>query len=246
MVGNGYVTGSADPRFYQNKIKGLLDNPSSFASTPGYQFTRDQALEALNHQNSSIRGSGNAMAALLDRASGLASTGYDQALHTLGGLAGQEENYDLGLAGANNTAQGNANTLSLGTTRNANDLTLGLGANANTATRNANDLTLGLGANANNAQRTANDLTLGLGTNANAAQRTANDFSLGREQNALTGQRDWWNYDNTRSANQNEYSLGMYNAQTGRGAAESNAYLGDQASRRAWYSVYPRRVVAGG
>lgn len=217
MVGNGYTTGTANPGLYQNRIKTLLDNPSSFASTPGYKFTMDQALEGVNRSGAAMRGSGNVMAALLDRAGGVASTGYDGYLKTLGGLSGQEQSYDLGLAGANNTAQGNANAL-----------TLGHEQNTNTATRNANDLTLGTQSNANT--RTANDQQFGLGM-----YRAGNDYSLGQEQNANTAQNNWWNYD-----------LGNQRNATDRSRAQSDAYLGDQNSQRAWYSVFPRQVYNGG
>lgn len=215
-VGMGYKTGSADPGYYDNKLKGLLDNPSSFASTPGYQFTMDQAMKGVQRSNSAMRGSGNVMAALLDRAAGVASTGFNDYAKTLGGLTGQEQQYDLGLAGAANTAQGDANQLELGK-----------GANANTATRNANDLTLGTGALDNSRRVGDQNFDLGM-------YRAGNDYSLGSEQNANTAQNNWWNYD-----------LGTNRNATDRATAQTNAFLGNQANQRAWYSVFPRQRVAG-
>jgi hypothetical protein len=227
-VGMGYNTGTADTGYYNNKLKSLLDNPASFSGTPGFQFALNQGLDALNRQNSTIRGSGNALAALTDRASGMASQNYMDYLKTVGGLSGQEQSYDLGLAGAANTAQGNVNQLDLGHE-----------ANANTRIRNANDLTLGQGQLDNT--RRAGDQSYGLGM-----YRAGNDFALGQEQNANTAQNNWWNYDNGRVRNANDYSVGMYNAQTGRGAAQSGAYNDNQRTQQDWFKVYPRQRIAGG
>lgn len=234
MVGNGYTTGTADPGFYQNKLKSLINDPSSFSGTPGYQFALDQGLKAVNASNSTMRGSGNALTALLNYGQGAASQNYGDYLTKLGGLAGQEQGYDVNLAQANNAAQGNANTLALGNaqnannaTRNANDLTLGLGANANTANRNANDLTLGNAQNANTAQRNSNDFGLGMYT-------AGNNFSLGQQQNANTAQNNWWNYSLGNQRNNNDYSLGAYNAQTNRGTAQSNAFNQGQNNQIDW------------
>lgn len=231
MVGNGYQTGTADPGYYQNQLKGLISNPGSFSGTPGFQFALNQGLGALNAQNSTIRGSGNALAALTDRASGMASQNYMDYMKTLGGLSGQEQNYDVGLAGANNTAQGNANQYALG---NA--------ANANNATRNANDYALGQGQNANTAQRNANDYSLG-------NTQAANSYALGSQSNANTAQNNWWNYNLGNQQNTNQYNLGMYNAETNRGSAQSNANTNAQNSLLDWtrfnYQLNPQHRIAG-
>lgn len=249
MIGNGYTTGTADPGFYQNKLKSLISDPSSFTGTPDYQFALNQGLNAVNASNSTMRGSGNALADLVKYGSGLASQNYSDYLGKVGGLAGQEQGYDVNLAQANNAAQGNANTLALGNaanannaTRNANDLTLGLGANANTANRNANDLTLGNAQNANTAQRNSNDFGLGMFT-------AGNNFSLGQEQNANTAQNNWWNYSLGNQRNNNDYSLGAYNAETGRGAAQSSAFNQGQNNLIDWtrlgYNINPAQRTAG-
>lgn len=96
---------------------------------------------------------------------------------------------------------------------------------------------------------------LGQEQNANTATRNANDFSLGQTQNALKGQNDFWNYDlglgqnaNQASRNQNDFSLGMgqnrigmYNAQTNRGSAQSNDYYRGQDNARLWDQFYRGR-----
>lgn len=244
-VGNGYQTGSADPGFYQNALKNLISNPGSFSGTPGYQFALNQGLDAVQRSNSAIRGSGNALIALQDRGNGLASQNYMDYLKTLGGLGGQEQSYDLGLAGANNTAQGNANQYALGQQQNANTLALGTQANTNTANRNANDYALGQGQLGLGYTQAGNQYDLGKG-------QIASQYSLGSQQNANQAQNNWYNYSLGASRNQNDYNLGQgelglgyYNADTNRGSAQSNAYLGDQANQRAWYGVFPRQRVAG-
>jgi hypothetical protein len=240
-VGNGYNTGAADTGFYQNKLKDLISNPGSFSGTPGYQFAFDQAMQGTNRANSAMRGSGGVMAALQDRASGLASQNYGDYLKTLGGLSGQEQNYDLGLAGANNTAQGNANSLALGHEQNANSLTLGQGQNDINRMRANNDFTLGQGQNANNAQRNSNDFGLGM-------YQAGNQFALGQQQNANTAQNNWWNAQLGDQQNQNNYNLGSYNGQTQRGAAQSNAWSNGQNSLLDWtrfnYQLNPQQRVA--
>lgn len=224
MIGNGYDTGVADPGFYQNQLKNLITNPSSFSGTPGYQFAVNQALDALNRQNSAIRGSGNALAALTDRAGGMASQNYSDYLKTLGGLTGQEQQYDLGLGGLNNAAQSNQNQFTLGQQQNANTLALGQGNLANTAQRNANDFALG------NTQ-------------------AANTYSLGQQENANNAQRNWWDFSLGNQQNQNNYNLGMFNAQTNRAGQQANAANQSSSSLLDWtkfgYQLNPAQRVAG-
>jgi hypothetical protein len=228
---------------YGNQLADLINNPGSFSGTPGFKFALDTGLESVRRRAAAggMRDSGNQLAELTKYGTGLATQDYGNQVDRLTKLYQGDQTYDLGQTANTNNA-----------TRNANDLTLGLGANANNATRNANDLTLGLGANENNANRNANDyslglgrnaneLTLGLGQNANNAQRNLNDYSLGAQRN-----------NNEAANNQNNFNLGTgrnsidwYNAQTGRGAAQSNAYNNEQANQRAWYSIYPRQRVAG-
>lgn len=61
-----------------------------FDTTPGYEFTRDEALRA-SARGASARGanvSGNVLAELQNRAAGLASTEYNTILQNLSGLLG--------------------------------------------------------------------------------------------------------------------------------------------------------------
>lgn len=232
----------ADTAFYGNALKDLLSNPGSFQGTPGFQFALDQGLGAVNRSNSRMRGSGNALAALTNYASGLATQDYGNQVDRLGRLQGQEQQYDLGQESNRLTGARDANNFTLGSQQNANTLRLGLGqnenaatANANTAQRNAWDYSLGRQQNQNTAN--ANDQQFGLGMyNAN------NNFALGSQQNQNTANNNWWNYQlggqqnaNTAANNQNNYNLGTgrnaidwYNAGTNRGQAQSNAWLGAQ------------------
>lgn len=224
---------------YENELRKLLEDPNSFSGTPGYQFTRDQALEATKRSNSRQRGSFNALAALMDRGAGLASTEYGNTVDRLGRLVGQEQQFDLGSEANRLTGVRDANALTLGQGRIDLDRELGTRA-ANTAdTRVGNDFTLGMGG-LDNSRRAA-DQNFGLGM-----YRAGNDFALGSEQNANTAQNNWWNYRtnseqnaNTAAANQNQYNLGvgrnnvdMFNAQTQRGAAQSQDWWNPQRQAR--------------
>jgi hypothetical protein len=199
----------ANVDFYENSLKGLLTDPSSFQGTPGFQFALGQGLNAVNRSNSRMRGSGSALAALTNYGTGLATQDYGNEVDRMGRLLGQEQNYDLG--------QGN---LKLGTDRLAWDKNFGQGQLANQQY-------------ANQTQRLGNQQQFGLGM-----YQAGNNFALGKEQNANTAQNNWYNYTlgqgqnaNTASANQNNFNLNngrnsidWYNAQTNRGTAQSNDY----------------------
>lgn len=216
--------------FYGNQLKKYMTDPGSFSGSPGYQFALDQGLNATNRSNSNIRGSGNALMALQQYGSGLASQDYGSTLDRLGKLVGQEQNYDLGQVQNANTA-----------TRNANDFTLGQGQLANTATRNQNDFALGNDQNANTAQRNMWDYTLGGQKNANDAQNNFWNYNVNQQQNA-----------NTAARNQNDFALGngrnaidWFNAGTNRGTAQSNAFNNSSNNQLDWakyYNPQPWRV----
>lgn len=226
---------------YTNRLKQLLSDPSSFSMSPDAQVGMNSGLDALTRSNSAMRGSGNAMQALVKYGNDSAQADYGKQIDRLTGLQGQAQTYDLGQGANANTATRNANDFTLGTQANDNtryatdqstglgyfkgaaDFILGQGQNANTATRNANDLTLGTQSNANTAQGNAYNYDLGKGRNANDAASTFANYDLGQGRNAV----DW------------------YNAGTNRGNAQSNAYVGDQASQRAWYNIFPRQKIAG-
>lgn len=230
-----------DVSYYGNSLRSLLSTPGSFQTDPGYQFARDQALQAVSRQNSRMLGSGNYDAALMDRASGLASQAYDTRINQLSGLLGQSQQYGLGL-GQN----------AIGAQNSANQYQLGSEANANTATRNANDLALGQGqlrlgqGNLDLGYYRANqDYGLGMGQLANSAQRNANDYSLGQGQLGL----GYFNGANSYALGNRAADTSQYNAQTQRGSAESNSYLGGSQNALDWRKyydqLYPRQRVAG-
>lgn len=86
---------------------------SQFYNTPGYQFTRDEALQATERQASATGGlrSGNTLTALQDRAGGLASQNYlSSYLNPLMGLATGNANANAG-QGAVNLGVNVGNTL---------------------------------------------------------------------------------------------------------------------------------------
>lgn len=134
---------------YGNQLSQLIGNPGSFSGTPGYKFALDQGLQATERGNSSQRGSGNALAALMDRGVGMANQNYMDYAKLLGGLTGQEQTYDLGQS-----------------------------QNANTADRNANDFTLGSWNNQNTARRDFWNYDLGRESNANQYANNQNNFQL--------------------------------------------------------------------
>lgn len=230
---------------YANQLRNLVTNPGSFSGTPGYQFALQQGLAGVNASNSRMRGSGNALAALSDRAQGMAQQDYGNEVDRLGKLTGQEQQYDLGQGQNANQATSIANQYSLGQAQNANtaqsnawNYSLGQGQNANTAQRNAFDYSLGSTQNQNTAN--ANNMNFGLGM-----YRAGNDFSLGQEQNQNTAQNNLWNYN----LGQGQLGVQNYNAQTNRGSAQSNAFLGGDQNRRAndaaYLNLHPYRRVAG-
>lgn len=102
---------------YENQLTNLLTKPGSFSGTPGYQFARDQGLQATERAGSRWRNSGNALTALMKFGTGLATQDYGSMIDRLTRLQGQEQQYDTA------------------TTRNANDFTLGMGQNALTGQR---------------------------------------------------------------------------------------------------------------
>lgn len=236
---------------YENELRKLLEDPNSFSGTPGYQFTRDQALEATKRSNSRQRGSFNALAALMDRGAGLASTEYGNTVDRLGRLVGQEQQFDLGSEANRLTGVRDANALTLGQGRIDLDRELGTRA-ANTAdTRVGNDFTLGMGG-LDNSRRAA-DQNFGLGM-----YRAGNDFDLGKEQNSNTAQRDWYDYDINRDRNsltradqENRYNLDAarlpldwYRARTDRGSMQSQDYYrGDASDIERMKLNPPRRYI---
>lgn len=134
---------------YGNQLSALLNNPGSYSGTPGYKFALDQGLQATERGMSSTRGSGNALAALMDRGVGMANQNYMDYAGLLGKLSGQEQQYDLGQS-----------------------------QNANTADRNENDFNLGQWGAQNTARRDFWNYDLGREQNANVAANNQNNFNV--------------------------------------------------------------------
>ena len=156
---------------YSNRLNDLISNPGSFQGTPGYQFARDQGLQATERGMSSQRGSGNVLAALMDRGTGMANQGYMDYAKLLGGLSGQEQQYDIGLQGQANTADRNANDFTLGSWTAGNNAQrdfwnydLGREQNANTAANNQNNFNVATGGNRRGSSAGAYSLPSGSGT----------------------------------------------------------------------------------
>lgn len=158
----------------RNRLAALLEDPSSFQNDPSYQFARDQGLEATSRSNSAMRGSGNALAALARYGSGLATQGYNARVDSLGRIAGQDQQYDLGLRSDANTR-----------TRNANDFTLATDRNAIDRTRAANDFTIAGDRNANDRENNLFNYDIGMGSNYNNFQNNQNQYDLGLRRNAV-------------------------------------------------------------
>ncbi len=95
-----------------------------FETDPGYQFARDEALRATERTQGTggFQGSGNVLAALEDRASGLAQQQYGNYVNRLAPFLG----YSLG-AGASQAYTGEANALN---TALGNQAQLGYGTQA--------------------------------------------------------------------------------------------------------------------
>ena len=79
-----------------------------FQTDPGYQFARDEALQATQRQTGTggFQGSGNVLTALQDRAAGLASQQYGNWVGRLQPYLGQETDLSKALAAVYGTAGG--------------------------------------------------------------------------------------------------------------------------------------------
>ena len=134
---------------YGNQLNDLLTNPGSYQGSPGYKFALDQGLQATQRGNSSMRGSGNALAELMKYGTGLAQQDYGNQVDRLGKLQGQEQQFSLGQQQNANSAQNNLFNYNLGQTQNANsaqnnfwNYDLGRESNSNNAAMNQNNWNL--------------------------------------------------------------------------------------------------------
>lgn len=130
--------------FYEKQLQGLLSNPNSFQGTPGFQFARDQGLEAATRKLNAggMGGSGNALAELTRLGTGYAMQDYGNQVDRLGRLTGQQQQFQLGQDQNANQATRNTNDYNLGLYKTSNDFQLGSEQNAQTAQRdwwNANN-----------------------------------------------------------------------------------------------------------
>lgn len=208
---------------YGNALKGLLTDPNSFQTDPGYQFARQQALDAVMRSNSNMLGSGNLMNALEDRASGLASQAYDNRVNQLSNILGQQQQFQLG-------SQQNA----IGAQNSANQYALGSMGAQNEAQGLANQYALGQGNLANQATEIGNQFALGQGQLGLGYTNAANNFTLGQQSNANNAQRNIFDYNLGAQSNANQF----YNDQTNRAAQESNAYNQGSQNNLNWTKFY--------
>lgn len=236
----------AEVNYFRDKMKRLYDDPSSFAEDPAFKFQMDQGTQAVQRSQRGMRGSGNALAALAQYGQGLAHQTRGSELDRLGGLLGQEQQYDLGEDQNRIAREGIASgermardRLGVDRDRLGLDRDLGMGQLGLGRDRLGLDRDLGMGGLEN--QRRGQDLDFGLGmTRAGAdydlgrrgidTQRRGQDydFTLGSERNALTG----YGMSNDFTLGQGRLGVDRYNARTQRGTARSNAAYTAGRNRR--------------
>jgi len=76
---------------YQQQLSALLSNPASFQTDPGYEFAKQQGLDAMTAKAGALYGSNRAGALLPELgkyATGYANQAYDARINQLGQLAG--------------------------------------------------------------------------------------------------------------------------------------------------------------
>lgn len=102
-----------------NALAALANPAASFESSPGYQFARDQGLDAVKTQQNALGrlASGNTLAALTQYGTGLAQQDYNNWWNQQSGLAG------MGL-----NATGNLNSLASGNAGSIANLQAGIGS----------------------------------------------------------------------------------------------------------------------
>lgn len=238
----------ANVGFYENHLKGLLTDPSSFQKTPGFQTALDTGMQGIQRSNSRMRGSGNVLAALTKYGTGLANQEYGNQVDRLGRLVGQEQGFALGegqldlgrdrlaLDDRLGTGQLDLGRDRLGLDRELGTGQLGLGRDRLGLDRELGMGQLGLGRdrlamdNKLGTGRLALDSELGFGRLGNERQSIDNDFTLGMDRNNLTaaGQQNDFNLGN-RTAD-----INWFNAQTNRGNAQSNDFYRGEESDRDW------------
>ncbi len=167
--------------FYDNQLKKMLTNPSSFQGTPGFKFALGQGTEAVNRRMAAggMGESGNALAKLMEYGTGLAQQDYGNQMDRLGRLSGQDQQFTLGQGQNANTAMRNQHDYNLG----QGQLDLGYGQLGQAALKNQNDYNLAQGRNGidwYNAQTGRGSAMSNSWLNNN---QNNNSFSLGQGQN---------------------------------------------------------------
>lgn len=82
------VQSGADYSPYQNRLMGLLNDPSTIEQTPGYKFQVEQGNQAINRSAAAkgMLGSGNVLAELAKYGQGMASQEYGGQVNRLADL----------------------------------------------------------------------------------------------------------------------------------------------------------------
>lgn len=229
----------ASVNFFADHLRNLLSNPAAIAGTPGYQFEMDQGTRAVQRSQRGMRGSGNALVALQKFGQGLAATRRGEEIDRMGGLLGQEQQYDLGERAATTAAGRLSLDDRLGTGRLALDSRVADGRLA--VDRDALAFQREDAARRDGTVRRGQDFEFDLG-----GRRLDNDFALGGARIGADLQQGWWNYDlggrrlDVDSArNENEFNLAReragvdrYDARTRRGVARTNDWYTRQRNRR--------------
>jgi hypothetical protein len=221
-----------------NYLRKLMDDPSAFKGSTGYQFALDQGLQATRRSNPAMRGSGNALAAAAKYATGLASQDYgnefNRALQA-DTFAQQGDQFNSRLALDDKLGSG---ALDVSRGRLAMDDRLGTGRLA------LDDRTqtgqLGLGRDRLGLDRTNSDREFGLGSmrlwnDYDIASRGQDDAREGRYLDYDLGSRrlglDTAGQENDFNLGQGRLGVDRYNARTNRGTARSADWERRQRNR---------------
>lgn len=227
---------------YGNKLRELVTTPGSFRGSPGYQYALGQGQEAVNRKMAAggMRGSGNALAALMQHGQGMAAAEYGNTVDRMGRLAGQEQQYDLGqqqiglgrdrLALDDRLGSGRLDLeRDMGEGRLSLDTRLGEGRLAQEGINSDRDFGLGM-------YRAGNDFALGSRAADTADQRSAWDYEMGTDRNNIA-----------RAEGANNYNLGQrrldvdwMNANTNRAGQRANAYNQGRQTDLDWLKQNPR------
>lgn len=105
----GTALGGGLPNPYQDQLTGLLTNPSSFQTDPGYQFALSQGQEGISRAANALYGtqrSGAIAPELAKYTEGYANQAYDTRINQLTGLTGMQNTYNQNQIGQLLTASG--------------------------------------------------------------------------------------------------------------------------------------------